>query len=250
MRTAVAVTLVALVCAGLPAGARSEEITVWSARALATVLAETGSEFTRETGHRLVVRSGLPKDFQQWARAGERFDVLITVAAPMDEWIRDGRVVTATRTDLARSGIGVAVKKGRPRPDIRTVAALKQTLLDAKSVAYLRVGSGLYLDGLLVRLGIADQVAAKSIRPETDIVAELVAKGEAELGVVVLTQILTTPGVELVGPFPAEVQSYITFAAGVSPEAAASDGATRLIAFLKGPRAAGVIRAQGMEPLP
>jgi ABC-type molybdate transport system substrate-binding protein len=111
-----ALAVLALAPAGERAGARRPELTVWSARALATVLAEAGPEFTRETGQALVVRSGLPGDFLDRVRAGERFDVLVTAAAPMDEWIRDGRVVAASRTGIARSGIGVAVKAGRPPP--------------------------------------------------------------------------------------------------------------------------------------
>jgi len=102
---------------------------------------------------------------------------------------------------------------------------------------------------LLERLGIADALASKVTRPETDIVSELVAKGEVELGMVVITQILTTPGVELVGPLPPEIQSYVTFVAGVGVNSKAPDAATQLIEFLTGPVAIPVIRAQGMEPL-
>lgn len=224
------------------------EIKVFTARAIATVLAEVGGTFERATGYKLIVVSDLPAGFQRRTNAGEHFDLLISGAAPVDEWIRDGRLVAATRTDIARSGIGVEVRAGRPRPDIRTVDAFKQALLNAKSIAYLRVGSGLYLDGLLERLGISDAIKSRVTRPDSDVVSELVAKGDVELGMTVITQILTTPGVELVGPLPDEIQSYVTFVAAISAESKVKDAASELIAFLKGPNAIAVMKTQGMEP--
>lgn len=106
----------------------------------------------------------------------------------------------------------------------------------------------MYLAGLLERLGIADAIESKVTRPDSDIVSELVAKGDIELGMVVITQILTTPGVELVGPLPPEIQSYITFTGGVSSASREPDAARALIRFLNSPAALAVIRAQGMEP--
>jgi molybdate transport system substrate-binding protein len=228
--------------------ATGAEITVWTTRAIATVLAEIGGEFERATGHRLIITTDLPPAFLRRAQAGEPFDLVITGSAPIDEWIRDGRIVAKTRVEIARSGIGVEVRTGTPKPDISTVDAFKRALLNAKSIAYLKVGSGLYLEAVLERLGISKAVASKVIRPDADIVSELVAKGDVELGIVVITQILTTPGVELVGPLPSEIQSYVTFVAAVSSQSKAPDAANELIAFLRGPRAAAVITSQGMEP--
>ncbi len=241
-------TAVALAFLVQPLTADAAEIKVWTARALATVLVEVGPEFERMTGHNLDVSSGLPDDFLRRAADGESFDVLISASSPVDRWIQNGRVVEETRTDIARSGIGVGVRAGASRPDIRSVEAFKRALLEAKSIAYLRVGSGIYLDGLLDRLGIAEAIQSKVMRPESDIVCELVARGEIELGMVVITQILTTPGVELVGPLPPEIQSYISFTAGVSASSKAPDAARHLIRFLTEPAAVAVIRAQGMEP--
>jgi molybdate transport system substrate-binding protein len=231
-----------------PTATTAEEIKVFTARALATVLAEVGGEFERATGHTLTVISDLPTGFLRRANAGERFDLLISGSVPVDEWIRDGRLVAMTRTDIARSGIGVEVRAGSPKPDISTVDAFKRALLNAKSIAYLRVGSGLYLEGLLARLGIDDAIRSRVTRPDSDIVSELVAKGEVELGMTVITQILTTPGVDLVGPLPNEVQSYVTFVAAVGRASNVKDAANDLIEFLKGPRAIAVMKAQGMEP--
>jgi molybdate transport system substrate-binding protein len=230
-----------------PAGATAADITVWTTRAIATVLAEIGGEFERATGHRLIVVTDLPPAFLRRAEAGQPFDLLITGSVPMDEWIRDGRIAAKTRTEISRSGIGVEVRAGTPKPDIGTVDAFKRALLNAKSIAYLKVGSGVHLDKVLERLGISKAIQAKTVRPDSDIVSELVAKGAVEIGMVVITQILTTPGVDLVGPLPSELQSYVTFVAGISPESKAAAGASQLIEFLLGARAAAVITSQGMQ---
>jgi molybdate transport system substrate-binding protein len=151
---------------------------------------------------------------------------------------------------LARSGIGIAAATGRIKPDVSSTSALRNALLNAKSLAYLRVGSGLYLDSLLERLDLREAVKTKTLRPVGDSVAILVARGRVELGLVVITQILTTPGVELVGPLPAEVQSYVTFVAAVSSEARSPDSARQLIRFLADAAQTPAIVSQGMERPP
>jgi len=233
---------------GTAGTAAAEDITVWTTRAIATVLAEIGGEFERATRHRLIVTTDLPPAFLRRANAREPFDVLITGSDPIDDWIRDGRIVAETRTVIARSGIGVEVRTGGPKPDISTVPAFRRALLNAKSVAFLKVGSGLHLERVVAQLGLREAIESKTVRPDRDIVSELVAKGEVELGMVVVTQILTTPGVDLVGPLPSELQSYVTFVGGISSASKAPDAARQLIAFLLGSRAASIIKSQGMEP--
>ena len=242
--TGIALTLVV----GQPALANAAEIHVWTARAIATVLAAIGPQFERTTGHRLNIYNGLPDDFQKRANAGDPCDVIVSGSAPIARWIKEGRLVAETRTDIARSGVGVAVRSGARKPDIRSLEAFTQSLLDAKSIAYLRVGSGLHVADVLERLGIAETIKSKVTRPESDIVSELVAKGEVELGMVVITQILTTPGVELVGPLPPEIQSYVVFTGAIATTSRAPEAARELMKFLTGATAAPVIRAQGMEP--
>ncbi len=234
----------------LAAGSASAaEIRVWTARALATVLAEVGPAFERSSGHALVVTTGLNTEFERRARAGEPFDLVITGVGPLEGLVRDGLVVAGTRTDIARSGIGVGVRAGAARPDVGSVEAFKRALLAARSIAYLKdVGSGIHVARVIEKLGIADAVASRTTRPDTDVVSELVARGEVELGLVVITQILTTPGVELAGPLPAEIQSYVTFAAGIGARSAAPRAVRELVQFLTGPAAGPVIEAQGMEP--
>jgi molybdate transport system substrate-binding protein len=228
---------------------KADELRLFVTRAIATVLGEVGTQFEDKTGYKLVMTSDIGAGLIRRINAGEPFDVFTGTPPQIAGLIKDGKLIADTRTNLVRSGIGLEVRTGAPKPDISSVEAFRRTLLDAKSIAYLKEGaSGLYLAGLLDRLGIADAIKAKVTRPETDIVSELVAKGEVEIGMVVMTQILTTPGVALVGPLPAEVQSYVSFVAAVGTNSHASDVARELIRFLTGPVAAPVIKSQGMEP--
>jgi molybdate transport system substrate-binding protein len=119
------------------ADARGDELRVWTARALATVLAEVGPEFERTTGHKLVVTSDLPAEFARRFDAGEPFDILISSSATVDDWIKGGRIIAASRMDVARSGVGVEMRAGARKPDISSVDAFKRALLEAKSIAYL-----------------------------------------------------------------------------------------------------------------
>ena len=182
-------------------------------------------------------------------KAGEPFDLLVAAPGQIDELIAAGLIIPETRTDIAHSGIGVAVRRGAPKPDIGSLDAFTRALLDARSIAYLREGqSGIYIDGVLRRLGIADELKGKLTLPDTDIVSELVSRGDVEVGIVVITQILTTDGVSLAGPLPPEIQSYITFTGGVSANAQAPAAAKALLRMLQAPSAIRVMRLQGMEP--
>ena len=248
MRARRCAALISLLALTAQPVAIAAELQVWTARAGATVLAEIGPEFERATGHKLEISSDLPAPFLKRARADEPFDILISTAGPVDALIQEGRLVKETRATFARSGIGVGVRKGAHKPDISTVEAFKRAVLDAKSIAYLRIGSGQYLHELFERMGIAQDIEAKATRPESDIVSELVAKGEVELGIVVSTQILTTPGVDFVGPLPPQIQHSIVFIGAVSAKSQAPDAARELMRFLASPLALAVIKAQGMEP--
>ena len=224
--------------------ADAAEIKVFTNGAIAKVLDKIGPEFERTTGHKLNVVSVFGPVFLRQINAGEPFDVFVSAAANMETLFNEGKLIADSRTRLARSGTGVEVRAGAPKPDVGSVEAFKRALLNAKSIGYLRFG----VPQLIERLGIADTIKSKVTIPDTDIVSELVAKGELELGVVVITQILTTPGVELVGPLPPEIQFYNDFLAGVSANSKAPDAARALIKFLTSPTAIPVIKSQGMEP--
>jgi molybdate transport system substrate-binding protein len=225
------------------------EIKVWGPRAIATVLWEIGSQYELSTGHQLDVDSALADSYIKRSHCGERFDVFIGVPSLVEELIQDGKIVADSRTMLVRSAIGVEVRAGASRPDVGSVEAFKVALLDAKSIAYLNVGGGVHIAAMLERLGIASALESKVTRPDTDIVSDLVANGTVELGMVLTTQILTTSGVQFVGPLPAELQTDLVFVGGVSTETKSPDAARALLNFLGGPTAIPVIRLQGMEPI-
>jgi molybdate transport system substrate-binding protein len=148
-----------------------------------------------------------------------------------------------------RVPIGIAVRLGATKPDISSVEAIKRTLRGAKSIAYLKAGiSGPYLDRLFDTWGMAEELQPKSKRTETDTVGELVAQGEAEIGVTAIATLIATPGIEVVGPIPNEIQSYVSFQGAVSANAGVPDVAAELVRFVTGPNAVSIIKSKGMEP--
>jgi molybdate transport system substrate-binding protein len=226
--------------------AHAAELKLFTVRAITTILWEIGPEFERTTGHKLDVVTGFSPAFAKQIRAGEAFDLVFAPGPAIDALIKDGLVTVDSRTPMVKSDAGVEVRAGAPKPNIATVEAFKQTLLNAKSIAYLPMAG---VPQLIERLGLTEALKAKSVVPNADIVSELVAKGEVELGIIVVTQILTTPGVELVGPLPPELRITSSFVGAISSQAKAPEAARELIAFLKTPAAVKVMRAQGMEPL-
>jgi molybdate transport system substrate-binding protein len=226
------------------------ELKIMAPRSMWTVLKEIGPQFERTSGYKLNVVTDIAATLADRIIDGESFDIFVGPPAQMNRVVQASKVIPDTRTPIANSGIGVEVRASAPKPDISSLDAFKRSLLNAKSIGYLRQEgtSGAYLHGLFERLGIADAIRSKVVRPETDIVSELVAKGEIELGLVVMTQIMTTPGVDLVGPIPPEVQSYVRWSGAVATNSTAQQTAKELIKFLGGPVAVPVLKAQGMEP--
>jgi molybdate transport system substrate-binding protein len=238
---------IALTLSAHAAGAA--EIRVLTTRAVSTVLAEIGPQFERATGNKIEVSVDVAAALVRKVKAGEPFDLLVAAPGQIDGLVKDGKLVADTPTNLVRSGIGVEVQAGAAKPDVSTVDAFKRTLIAAKSIAYLREGqSGLAVAKAIDSIGLTETLKPKLTLPDADVVSEMVAKGEVELGMVVVTQIMTSPGVALAGPLPAEIQSYITFAGAVGTAAKSPDAARALIKFLKGPEALAVMKAQGMEP--
>jgi len=216
-------------------------------------LLELAPVFERATGHHVVAATttmgvganSIPSRLQR----REPADVVILDDDAMRQLIAAGAVVAASRTPLARSGIGMAVRAGTPKPDISTVEALRPTLLAASSIAYSSSVSGRYLTTeLFQRLGIAGQMASKSRRIEGERVGAVVARGEAELAFQQTSELLPVPGIDYVGPLPPDVQQFTVFAAGIATHAREPDGTRALIAFLTAPAAAPIIRRSGMEP--
>ena len=238
----------ALALAAITAPVHATELQIFTPRAIWTVLNEIGPRFERENGHKLVVTVDIAETLARRIEAGEIVDIFVGPPAQMNRLVQSRKVQAETRVGISRVGIGVMVRAGAPKPDISSLEAFKRTLLNAKSIGYLKTGaSGVYLSLALEKLGIADAIAAKVTRPEADVVSEMVARGELELGLVVITQILTTPGVELVGPLPAEIQSYVQWFGSIGSQSKDPMAAWELLKFLTHPDNDRVFEAQGME---
>jgi 4-carboxymuconolactone decarboxylase len=240
--------LVALVLAALfpSSAAWAQSLTVLSSNATKAVITELGPQFERATGQRLSLSFANSADLKARIEKGEAFDVAILTAPLIDELIKQGKLTTAWRADIARAGAGVAFKKGASKPDVSTPEALKRTLIAAKSIAYVGQGAtASIVRGIFERFGITAEMNAK-----TKLVlfaAEAVAAGEAELGFTQISEILPIAGAELAGPLPAELQVYTTFGAAVAAGSTRSAGALDFIKFITAPAAAPVIEAKGME---
>ena len=203
-------------------------------------------QFERATGHR-VENLWVPSvQMMNRLKGGETVDLVILSAAALEDLRKAG--IVSERTDLAKSGIGVAVKAGAPRPDISSGEALKRAVLAAKGIAYSTGPSGIYLIKLFERMGIAEQIKSRVKQVQGVPAGSIVARGEAELAFQQVSELLPVPGIDLVGPLPPDVQEITIFAAGLHAKAPHPDAARALITHLTAPAAASVIRKKGMEP--
>jgi len=240
-----------LTAAGAPRGAAAAEIKVLTAGAFKQVLVALVPDFEKQTGHKVIVENETVGALTKRIEGGESFDVAVLTPRAVDDLAGKGKFVAGSRANLARVGVGVMVKAGAPAPDISTVEAFKRALIAAKSVAYIDPASGgssgIYISGLLDKLGIADQVKPKAKLKQGGYVADLIVKGDAELGIHQISEIVPVKEVTLVGPLPAEIQNYTVYAAGLGANAKDSEAAKALIKALTGPAAADVLKSKGME---
>lgn len=182
-------------------------------------------------------------------RAGEAADLVILTRAGLDEMIGEGRVIADSATDLARSYVGLAVRAGHAHPDIANEAALRKTLLAARSVAYSRLGaSGVYFARLIVRMGIAAEINARATIVEQGFTAKRLVNGEAELAVQQISELKQVEGIEVIGPVPHELQTPAVFSAGRMADAKQAEAAEALLRYLASPEVAPVLRQSGLEP--
>jgi molybdate transport system substrate-binding protein len=256
MRITQALLAITLTIAGslvMPQLAKADEIMVVSGGAFKQVLTPLAAQYERESGNKVALTYQTVGQHLALIRDGkEDFDVAILTPDAIDALAKEGRIVPGSRADLAKTGIGVVVKAGAPLPDISNDAAFKQALLAAKSVAFIdpKAGgsSGIYVEGLLARLGIAEEINAKAVLVYGGAVADHIADGEAEIGIHQISEILPVAGTTLVGPLPPDIQNYTVYAAGIATAAKDAAAVQALVKFLSGPEALALIKAKGMEP--
>ena len=215
---------------------------------LKSVMLDLAPALERESASPLAMVWGATVGLAQDIAAGADADLAILTAEAVDDLIARGKAVAGSRVDLARSGIGVAVRKGARKPDIGSPEALRSALLAAGSVAHSKSGqSGIYFPSVLERLGIAREMKPKLIVPDTGVaIGELVAKGEAEIGIQQISELLPVPGVEIVGPLPAPLQKITIFSAGV-PAAARDPRVAQALAQLIASASRPLLAAKGLE---
>ena len=228
---------------------RGAELQILAGGAITAPMSELAARFERASGHRLVLRFGTTPELVRLATTGGPFDLGVTPRDVFKDAAARAGFVPGPTTDIARVGLGVAVRAGAPRPDIGTPEALKQTLLAAPSVATIPASAGgAAASRAFELLGVSDALTAKTracAGPAQ--LVEAVAKGDAELGVF-LQNVLTAPGLDVVGPFPAELQQEVVFTAAVAANAREPEAAKAFIAYLITPEARTVFKAKGMTP--
>jgi molybdate transport system substrate-binding protein len=237
-------SLVAATALTFGTAAHAAEIKVLSTNALKTVLEDLGPKFEQSSGHKLAITWGTAAQLKVQIEKDAAFDVAVITDIGADDLIKQGKL--ASRTALARSGIAVAIKKGAPKPDLRSVDDFKKMLLSAKSIAWVEQGaSGIYLKGVFERLGVTEQIKGKLISVKA--AGEAVANGEAEIGFTQVSEILPYAGAEVGGMLPPDIQLFTPFSIGVHSKD--SKPAEALVKFLTTPAAAAVIKVKGLEPL-
>ena len=240
--------------------------TAWQLACAAEIRVITSGAFTeaykqviplyeQASGHKVISAFGAsvgkaPDSIPSRFERGEKFDVVILSEGGLEALLKEGKLVPGSRVDLARSQIGAAVRKGTPKPDISTVAALKQALLNAKSIAYSASASGTYISGeLFAKLGVAEQMKDKAKRIFSERVGAVVARGDAELGFQQVSELIYFKELDFIGTLPDEVQQTIFFSGALVQGSTEQDTARHLLRFLSSAAVAGIVRDTGLDPV-
>jgi molybdate transport system substrate-binding protein len=233
--------------AAAPAAAQS--LTILSSNATKALIEELGPEFEKSTGQKVTVKFDNSAALKARINKGEVFDVIVATASVISDLGVGGKVAAASRKDIARAGVGMAIHPMATKPDISSLDTLKGALITTRSITYVEQGAtAVVLRSIFAKLGLTELMNAKTVY--SDSAAHAVADKKAELGFTQISEILNVPGARFAAPLPPEVQVYTTFAAGISANSASAEGARRFIAFLSGPQAAPVIARTGMEIIP
>ena len=245
MPSRAAIVLIALFSIALPA--QVAEITVLAGMGVISAVRDLAPAFEKKSGHKVIVRFEQTADLNRLVNTGGA-DVAAVQPEQADMFIMDGKMVAGSKTNFAQAGVGVAVKKGARKPDIRTVESFKAAMLDAKSIGYSQGGSGIISARVMEKLGIADQLKARTKSINGAPVAEAVARGEVEIGLQQINVILPVAGADYVGPLPKELQETVKFSAGLLSASKQQEVARAFLTFIASPEAASVIRKSAMEP--
>ena len=237
--------------AGVPPSASATEIKVLSLPGMMTTFEELQPRFEKVAGHKLATAFLVTGPLMRRIDSGDKFDALITGVSDIDVLMRRGKIVADSRLVLARTGIGIWVRPGEPKPDIATVETFRRTMLQAKSISYTNESAtGIYMAHLMERLGIAE-----AMKPKTKLLGgggqnpRAVAAGEVQYGVSIVTDGIGLPGVELLGLLPEEIQRWSIFVGGVAMDAAHPTAARAFLKFLASPENASTLKAKGWEPV-
>jgi len=237
--------------AWLAAGAaNAAEIKVIASVGVRAVLTDLAPAFERASGHKVSIVYGTAVPLKRQIDSGETFDVVVLVPTMLDDLVKQTRVLAGTSTDVAKVGVGIAVRKSEPKPDISSADTFRKTMLAAKSVTYTKESqTSAVLMPVMDRLGIVGEMTPKTIlETSSSATAQNVADGKAELGFILISEILPIKDIELAGPLPAELQRYVVFTAGIGATSKDTAAARAFIDFLKAPAAVPVLKANGMEP--
>jgi molybdate transport system substrate-binding protein len=226
-----------------------ETIRILSTLGLMGAMRSLASAYETATGVRIDADFAPTLALLKRLRDGEAADLVILTREGLDEMIGEGRVVSGSAADLARSFVGIAVRAGQAHPNIATASALRDTLLAARSVAYSRLGaSGVYFARLIAQMGIAAEINAKATIVEQGFTAERLVSGEADLAVQQISELKQVEGIEVVGPIPHDLQTPAVFSAGRMANAKHAESADRLLRYLASPEVVPVLRQSGLEP--
>src|SRR6266542_3882779 len=230
--------------------ATAADVRVLAPNAVKDSIVEVISQFERSTGHKIVISWSGTEAITKRISEGEIADVVINASQNIDRLSVRGKLVQDTRTDFAKSSIGVAVQASVPKPDVSSVEGLRQALLTAKSIVISSGTSGRYLSELFDRLGIGDQIKSKVKQPPSGAqIGDLLARGEAELGFQQVSELIHVKGIQFVGPLPEEIQNFTVYSGAVHSQAPQPDAARVFLKALHGLDAAESVRKSGMEPI-
>jgi molybdate transport system substrate-binding protein len=226
----------------------SSALTVISSMATRDVLAELAAQYQRAAAQPVTTEAAGGVDVAKRVRAGEAIDVVVLASDVIDKLIAEGKLLPGSRVDIVQSGVAIAVRSGAPKPDITTEEALQGAVLRAKTLSYSTGPSGVYLEKLFARWGILEDIRTRIVVPPPGVpVASLVASGAAELGFQQLSELLNRPGIEVVGPLPAAIQTVTIFSGGIAASGTRPDAARALLEYMASPAASPVKQRYGLD---